>query len=175
MSKVKHSRKNPEVKKPKEAEKDPLDCEVVGDGKPFIGEIHEAPLYLHENVDIQRGYRINFKSYPLAYKSLFILHNESVNVWSHLCGSIAFVALIFYTVIYLAPPSNLYENNLERWMYSPDTGRLDLHLAMLSDLQCQTLEDRMLGELMEANWLESWKMSTEAEQNPILFHSHYNY
>ena len=133
MSKVKDTKINKDKEKPKEVEKDPLDCEVVGDGKPFIGELHEAPRYLHENVDIQRGYRINFKSYALAYKSLFILHNESVNVWSHLCGSIAFIILIFYTVIHLAPPSILHENNLERWMYSPDTGRLGLHLATLSD------------------------------------------
>ena len=33
----------------------------------------------------------------------------------------------------------------------------------------------MLGELMEANWLESWKMSAEADQEPVLLHSHYNY
>ena len=132
MSKVKHS-ENSNTDKAKEVEKDPLDCEVVGDGKPFIGEIHEAPLYLHENVDIERGYRINFKSYALAYKSLFILHNESVNVWSHLCGSVVFMVLIFYTVIYMAPPSTIYGSTLERWMYSPDAGNLDLALPALSD------------------------------------------
>ena len=55
MSKVKHIKVSKDKSKPKESEekeRDPLDCEVVGDGKPFIGEIHQAPLYLHENKDI---------------------------------------------------------------------------------------------------------------------------
>jgi len=39
-------------------------------------------------------------------KSLFMLHNESVNVWSHLFGVSLFIFLIFYTVVYLAPPGS---------------------------------------------------------------------
>lgn len=31
--------------------------------------------------------------------SLFICHNESVNIWSHLLGALGVIALVFYTII----------------------------------------------------------------------------
>lgn len=33
-----------------------------------------------------------------------MVHNESVNVWSHLIGVLFFFGLIYYTFIYMAPP-----------------------------------------------------------------------
>ena len=33
-----------------------------------------------------------------------MVHNESVNVWTHLIGAICFIGLILYTFTYLAPP-----------------------------------------------------------------------
>lgn len=34
-----------------------------------------------------------------------MLHNESVNVWSHLVGVFIFITLIFYTFVSKEPPS----------------------------------------------------------------------
>ena len=79
--------------------------EIYGDGEPFIGELHQCPKYLHDNKDIERGYRINFKTPYLATKSLFMLHNESVNVWSHFMGMIFFMYMLYYVLAYLQPPS----------------------------------------------------------------------
>lgn len=65
----------------------------------FIGHIAEAPLHLIDNEYIQSGYRIGYnKSIPRIFRSLFELHNESVNVWSHLLGMIFFASMIFYTL-----------------------------------------------------------------------------
>ena len=74
---------------------------------------------MHDNEYIKRGYRINFKSKKLLAKSLFMVHNESVNVWTHLLGVFIFIALIMYTFIYLAPPG-LYRSVTDpvsyRWL-----------------------------------------------------------
>ena len=99
--------------------------ETAGDGKPFIGERWQAPNYLLENEDLERGYRINFKTPLLCTKSLFIIHNELVNVWSHLLGALVFVFLIFYVLVYLPPPSILERNIAERWMSSFDMGKIN--------------------------------------------------
>ena len=72
----------------------------------FIGHIKNAPHYLIDNEFIQRGYRINFNSHGKICKSLFMLHNESVNVWSHLIGVIIFFCLLIWTIFYLNSMSN---------------------------------------------------------------------
>lgn len=50
------------------------------------------------------GYRIGFNKKRDVFKSLFIWHNESTNVWTHLIGVFIFIGLIIYTSIYMAPP-----------------------------------------------------------------------
>lgn len=64
---------------------------------------------MKHNEYIIRGYRINFdsatkvlKRYDYLYTiSLFMVHNESVNVWSHLLGSAIVIILVIYTAIYI--------------------------------------------------------------------------
>lgn len=58
-----------------------------------------------DNEFIWRGYRIGFNSHGRILRSLFMLHNESVNVWTHLIGAIMFICLIGYTFTYMAPPA----------------------------------------------------------------------
>lgn len=77
----------------------------------FIGHIKKAPSYIVDNEYIQRGYRINFNSKRKLLKSLFMLHNESVNVWSHLIGVGCFIGLLIYTLIYLTPLANYFSQS----------------------------------------------------------------
>ena len=100
-------------------ELDDSDCEIVGDGKPFIGEITEAPKYLRENDDIIRGYRINYKTPYLATKSIFCLHNECVNIWSHLIGVGAFILIGVYLIITLTPPALAGTGLIHSWLSTP--------------------------------------------------------
>jgi predicted membrane channel-forming protein YqfA (hemolysin III family) len=53
------------------------------------------------------GYRINYSTWTLTLKSLFQLHNESVNVWTHLFGF--FSALITIVVIACANSNTLQQ------------------------------------------------------------------
>ena len=73
--------------------------------KPFIGIKEEAESYLITNQHISTGYRINFNSRGSALKSLFMLHNETGNVWTHLIGACIFVWLTCYLKLYLHAPS----------------------------------------------------------------------
>jgi hypothetical protein len=38
----------------------------------------------------------------IFYASLFMLHNESINVWSHLIGAIVVILLTIYTTMYIS-------------------------------------------------------------------------
>ncbi|KAG9307485.1 hypothetical protein G9A89_017315 [Geosiphon pyriformis] len=60
----------------------------------------DLPHWLQDNCDILRGYRRPTFSYQKCLKSLFYLHNESVNIWSHFLGAIAFIVIAFTTYIY---------------------------------------------------------------------------
>ena len=62
--------------------------------KKKIGTIIEAPLWMVDNKYLLSGYRLNFNSFKRAVKSLFIKHNELMNVWTHLIGALFFVTLL---------------------------------------------------------------------------------
>lgn len=79
--------------------------------KAFIGHIKKAPNFIVDNEYIQRGYRINFNSKKRICKSLFMLHNESVNVWSHLIGVGCFIGLLIYTIITISPLASYFTNS----------------------------------------------------------------
>lgn len=74
--------------------------------------MEEAPEYLKDNEYIKHGYRINFNSARKVVKSLFMLHNESVNIWSHLLGSLFVIVLVVYTTIFIKAHKDDLFNNL---------------------------------------------------------------
>ena len=71
--------------------------------KALIGTIREAPQHVLDNEYIHTGYRIGFNTTCKVLNSLFMLHNESVNVWTHLIGVFIFLWFIIYTAIKLGP------------------------------------------------------------------------
>ena len=71
--------------------------------QPYIGKWEDAPEYMHDNEYVKKGYRVNFNTGKRIFKSLFMLHNESINIWSHLCGVILFGCLIAYVAVWLRP------------------------------------------------------------------------
>ncbi|XP_031711276.1 progestin and adipoQ receptor family member 3-like isoform X2 [Anarrhichthys ocellatus] len=52
----------------------------------------QIPLFLKENPYITGGYRAHLPS-KLCLRSIFILSNETVNIWSHLLGFLLFFSL----------------------------------------------------------------------------------
>jgi hypothetical protein len=102
--------------------------------KPHIGKIEEAPKWLIDNHYILTGYRINFSTVKLTFRSLFMCHNESTNIWSHLLGVIMFVGFIFYIVfciggMTLTKPLDLVIDNFE----INDPGKCEMPFNLCSD------------------------------------------
>jgi hypothetical protein len=59
-------------------------------------------LWLIYNEDILRGYRINYHSWKLLFKSAVSCHNETTNFWSHFVGVFIFsVFLVFFSAYYM--------------------------------------------------------------------------
>mmetsp|Transcript_31415 Transcript_31415/g.36861 ORF Transcript_31415/g.36861 Transcript_31415/m.36861 type:complete len:164 (-) Transcript_31415:1253-1744(-) len=97
--------------------------------KPYIGNIEDPGVdeFVKDNLYLKTGYRIGFHSYKKAASSIFMLHNESMNIWSHLLGALGFLSLVFYVLIYLQPTSLHEATPLQsRWMQNFDNGRFDL-------------------------------------------------
>lgn len=59
-------------------------------------EYHACPEYLKDNEFILSYYRANF-SFSQALSSLFKLHNETLNIWTHLLGFLLFLVLTVFT------------------------------------------------------------------------------
>ncbi|KPA81650.1 hypothetical protein ABB37_03971 [Leptomonas pyrrhocoris] len=53
----------------------------------------DIPEYLGDNVYILRHYRA-FYSTTRCFTSIFRMHNETINIWSHLIGVVVFIGLI---------------------------------------------------------------------------------
>ena len=68
---------------------------------PHIGNIDEAPEWLIDNHFILTGYRIGFTKVKDVLKSLFMIHNETTNIWSHMLGIIMFILLTSYIIIFI--------------------------------------------------------------------------
>ena len=67
----------------------------------ILGNFEDIPKYFQHNEYIKKGYRIKCNSISSALKSLFFLHNESVNIYSHLLGAFFFIFLIWFTSYFI--------------------------------------------------------------------------
>lgn len=82
---------------PKEAVKD----------EQFIGNYQQAPEFARDNQFINEGYRINFNTPKKIWKSLFMVHNQTMNIWTHLLAAILVVLVLGYFL----------------WAYTSETSR----------------------------------------------------
>ena len=55
---------------------------------PHLISVNELPEWMHKDNFILHGYRKSEPSFRRCYESLFYLHNETVNIWSHLLGAV---------------------------------------------------------------------------------------
>ena len=85
---------------------------------PYIGLRAHAHEHQLKGTFLEEGWRINFDNFRKSWKSLFMIHNETVNIWTHLIGSVIFVIMIFYI---LFGEDNLYdvlasdEHHVPKW------------------------------------------------------------
>lgn len=55
----------------------------------FIGTIWDYPEEIRDNYFIISGYRCGYRGILGGLKTLFLWHNETVNVWTHFVGKLA--------------------------------------------------------------------------------------
>jgi adiponectin receptor len=63
-----------------------------------IGKLDDMHSYLLDNEFIVKGYRLNFNSTKKIFRSLFLVHNETVNIWTHFLGFLLFFQVFLYFV-----------------------------------------------------------------------------
>eukprot|EP01083_Nonionella_stella_P159882 522041_1 len=68
-----------------------------------LSEFSEIPIFLADNPHIINGYRRR-SSVSQCIKSVFRIHNETFNIWSHFLGAILFAVLFARLMFYV--PSN---------------------------------------------------------------------
>ena len=88
-----------------------------------VCDVEDAPEWMIFNPHIRSGYRVG-AGWLGATRSVFMRHNETVNIWTHLLGFLMFVALIVRTyrtatsgVGLAAPP--------EHWVTGADVARVE--------------------------------------------------
>ena len=62
-----------------------------------VVSFEDLPEWMQIDPFIRGGYRKQLNSFGRCYKSLFYLHNETVNIWSHLLVGLFFVSLLLAT------------------------------------------------------------------------------
>ncbi|MCO5598237.1 hypothetical protein L7F22_052329 [Adiantum nelumboides] len=68
--------------------------------KYHLVEFHALPDYLRDNEFILAHYRANWPLKQTLW-SIFTIHNETLNIWTHLIGFVIFLCLTIYTFMKL--------------------------------------------------------------------------
>ncbi|MCO5579511.1 hypothetical protein L7F22_033366 [Adiantum nelumboides] len=68
--------------------------------KYHLVEFHALPDYLRDNEFILAHYRANWPLKQTLW-SIFTIHNETLNIWTHLIGFVIFLCLTIYTIMKL--------------------------------------------------------------------------
>lgn len=67
-----------------------------------VAHHHTLPDWLKDNDFLLRGHRVPTNSFLACFKSIFRIHTETGNIWTHLLGMIAFLGIASY---FLSRPS----------------------------------------------------------------------
>ena len=57
----------------------------------------ELPQWMKKDPYIRRGYRRQLDSFSACFASIFYLHNESINIWSHLVPTTCYLLALSVT------------------------------------------------------------------------------
>jgi adiponectin receptor len=82
--------------------------------QPVLSSFQDLPTWYQDNPFILRGYRPVSDSVRLCWESWFYLHNETVNIFSHLVPAIYFLAAQWLLHRYLSVhyPDSSYEDRM---------------------------------------------------------------
>jgi len=61
-----------------------------------VTHFHSLPDWLQDNDFLERGHRPQLPSFRACFKSIFRIHTETGNIWTHLLGCVAFIGVAIY-------------------------------------------------------------------------------
>lgn len=67
-----------------------------------VCHFHHLPDWLQDNDFLQRGHRPPLPSFRACFKSIFRIHTETGNIWTHMLGCVAFIGI---AIFFLMRPS----------------------------------------------------------------------
>jgi adiponectin receptor len=59
---------------------------------------HALPNWLRDNDFILKGHRPPLPSIKACFQSVFRIHTETVNIWTHMLGAISFIIIAVYFI-----------------------------------------------------------------------------
>lgn len=71
--------------------------------KAILGDVTDAPAFIQDNEYIKHGYRIDHNTCWQSSRSLCTCHNETVNIWTHLAGSIIMIGFFIGLATAIVP------------------------------------------------------------------------
>lgn len=81
----------------------PLSCALCPPGTWHLVPHHSLPTWLQDNDYLVKGHRPPLQSTIECLRSIFRIHTETVNIWTHLLGALMFV---YFAVYYFWSGSN---------------------------------------------------------------------
>ena len=134
---------------------------------PYVGDLDDPnlPDYERDNIHLKFGYRIFHNRYSDCVRSIFSIHTETVNIWTHLIAALIFLSLIPYIAISLKPTS-LHETPslVSRWTSDFDHGKFDtlpcdsqtLQYFETKEGECPFRASDLLADILETDRLLDW-------------------
>lgn len=83
-----------------EAEQAEMLMRKVWEGAWNACPFHSLPKWLQDNEYIHRGYRPPLPSFGACFKSIFRLHTETANIWTHMIGCATFLIFLIYYLLH---------------------------------------------------------------------------
>jgi hypothetical protein len=149
---------------------------ISEDGPPMIVPRSLAHQWLIDNTFIKEGYRINYKSFGDLTASIFTLHNETANIWTHLIAFLVFIVFIGYTLVNFDPEYYeflKYRFDLRKvdWEQFSSATLYDSAHKLIHDLAVDS--DYQLYKSLGRLWAEFSTVfgDTSAKSVPLKFHT----
>lgn len=74
-------------------------CEEMARHAWTLVHHHHLPKWLHDNEFLTKGHRPQLYSFSTCFRSIFRVHTETGNIWTHLLGFMAFIVVAVWFLV----------------------------------------------------------------------------
>ena len=138
--------------------------------KERIGVLDDHHKFLCDNEYIHKGYRLHFNTFQKIMKSVFLIHNETVNIWTHVLGGLLFICLLLYFIFSTDYSSNSlhYINYISALQTDFSSTRTAIHES-LTQLLHEVREFPLCGTIETSISASYQKIFMILDQNEVKF------